>query len=73
MQRFDVLIQQQLKLADQMIQKREEIQKLECEDMGRSEQVSSTITECKEDLSELENEFERLISEVISSFEKTPI
>ncbi|MBN8210624.1 hypothetical protein JI666_17860 [Bacillus sp. NTK071] len=73
MQRFDALIQQQLKLADQMIQKRDEIQKLECDHMGRSEQVNSTITERKEDLSKLEIEFERLISEVISSFEKTPI
>lgn len=72
MQRFDVLIQQQLKLADQMIRQREEIQKLERE-MNCGEQVSSIITERKEDLTKLESEFERLISEVILSFEKTPI
>ncbi|WP_152671055.1 hypothetical protein [Guptibacillus hwajinpoensis] len=72
MQRFDVLIQQQLKLADQMIRQREEIQALERE-KNYTEQESSTIAERKEDLTKLENEFERLISEVILSFEKTPI
>ncbi|MDQ0484086.1 hypothetical protein [Guptibacillus hwajinpoensis] len=72
MQRFDVLIQQQLKLADQMIRQREEIQALERE-KNCTEQQSSIITERKEDLTKLEIEFERLISEVILSFEKTPI
>ncbi|MDP4552284.1 hypothetical protein Q9251_15510 [Alkalihalobacillus macyae] len=72
MQRFDVLIQQQLKLADQMIRQREEIQALERE-KNYTEHECSTITERKEDLTKLENEFERLISEVILSFEKTPI
>ncbi|MFK3961623.1 hypothetical protein [Guptibacillus hwajinpoensis] len=72
MKEFDELIQQQLKLADQMIRTKEEILSLENildEEKGRN----AIIVERKEMLSLMEDEFERLISDVISSFEKTPI
>lgn len=72
MKEFDELIQQQLKLADQMIRTKEEILSLEGilnEEKGRN----AIIVERKEMLSLMEDEFERLISDVISTFEKTPI
>ncbi|MBF0706977.1 hypothetical protein IQ283_10280 [Alkalihalobacillus hwajinpoensis] len=72
MKEFDELIQQQLKLADQMIRTKEEILSLEDildEEKGRN----AIIVERKEMLSLMEDEFERLISDVISTFEKTPI
>ncbi len=71
MDRFDELIQQQLRLADQMIHTREEIQRLEgqvcCDD------EKAMVLQSKVKLAEMEDDFERLISDVISSFEKTPI
>ncbi|MGG1684524.1 hypothetical protein [Pseudalkalibacillus sp. NRS-1564] len=72
MKEFDELIQQQLKLADQMIRTKEEILSLEDildEEKGRN----AIIVERKEMLSLMEDEFERLISDVIFTFEKTPI
>ncbi|WP_347552468.1 hypothetical protein ABFG93_09145 [Pseudalkalibacillus hwajinpoensis] len=71
MDRFDELIQQQLKLADQLIHTREEIQQLEVLDY--SEARKSMLIERKNDLSRMENDFESLISAVITCFEKTPI
>ncbi len=73
MTEFDELIQQQLKLADQMIYTREEIQKLEKTLCGSDEAMKTIIVEKKERLLHLEEEFERLIENVISTFENTPI
>lgn len=73
MTEFDELIQQQLKLADQMIYTREEIQKLEATLSGADEAMKTIIVEKKERLLHLEEEFERLIENVISTFENTPI
>ncbi|PFG02999.1 hypothetical protein [Bacillus sp. es.036] len=73
MTEFDELIQQQLKLADQMIHTREEIQKLEETLCGSDEAMKTIIVEKKERLLHLEEEFERLIENVISTFENTPI
>jgi hypothetical protein len=72
MTEFDELIQQQLKLADQMIYTKEEIQKLEAT-LSADEAMKTIIVEKKERLLHLEEEFERLIENVISTFENTPI
>ena len=71
MDRFDELIQQQLRLADEMIHTREEIQRLECQVCCDDEKA--IVLQSKEKLARMEDDFERLISDVISSFEKTPI
>lgn len=73
MTRFDELIQQQLKLADQMIYTREEIQKLEVKLSVSDETTKTIMLEKKERLMLLEEEFERLIENVISAFENTAI
>ncbi|WLR58392.1 hypothetical protein [Guptibacillus hwajinpoensis] len=72
MKEFDELIQQQLKLADQMIRTKEEILSLE-DILDEEKGKNAIIVERKEMLSLMEDEFERLISDVISTFEKTPI
>ncbi|MDO6657158.1 hypothetical protein [Anaerobacillus sp. 1_MG-2023] len=72
MKEFDELIQQQLKLADQMIRTKEEILSLE-NILDEEKSRNAIIVERKEMLSLMEDEFERLISDVISTFEKTPI
>ncbi|WP_226659722.1 hypothetical protein [Pseudalkalibacillus hwajinpoensis] len=73
MTEFDELIQQQLRLADQMIYTREEIQKLEVKLSEMDEVMKTIVLEKKERLLLLEEEFERLIANVISTFENTPI
>ena len=73
MGRFDELIQQQLRLADQMIHTREEIQRLERDRSVCCDDEKALILQSKEKLSRMEDDFERLISDVISSFEKTPV
>ncbi|WP_273852913.1 hypothetical protein [Guptibacillus spartinae] len=73
MTKFDELIQQQLKLADQMIYTREEIQKLEVKLSVSDETTKTIMLEKKERLMLLEEEFERLIENVISTFENTAI
>ena len=73
MTEFDELIQQQLKLADQMIYTKEEIQKLEAMLSSADEAMKTIVLEKKERLLHLEEEFDRLIENVISTFENTPI
>ncbi|MCA0173544.1 hypothetical protein [Bacillus sp. RAR_GA_16] len=73
MTEFDELIQQQLKLADQLIYTREEIQKLEVRLSASDEAMQTIVMEKKERLLLLEEEFEKLIANVISTFENTAI
>ena len=73
MTEFDELIQQQLKLADQLIYTREEIQKLEVRLSASDEAMQTIVLEKKERLLLLEEEFEKLIANVISTFENTAI
>lgn len=72
MNRFEELIQLQLKLAEKMIHTSTEIQTLENE-MASSSGRNSVLYERKQELLQMEDEFNNLINEVISTFERTSV
>ncbi|WP_377891541.1 hypothetical protein [Alkalihalobacillus sp. R86527] len=73
MNRFDELIQLQLELADKMIHKRNEINDFEETFHSLSVEESGALMNRKQELVRMEEDFNNLITEVISTFEKTSV
>ncbi|MCA0989379.1 hypothetical protein [Guptibacillus algicola] len=73
MDRFDELIQLQLELADKMIHTRNEIQQIEEKLQSTEVQEPSSLMKRKQELVRMEEDFNNLITEVISTFEKTSV
>ncbi|WP_270182629.1 hypothetical protein [Alkalihalobacillus sp. CinArs1] len=72
MDRFDELIQLQLQLADKMIHTKKEIQSKE-EMLSASTLEQGALVKQKQELLRMEEDFNNLITEVISTFEKTSV
>ena len=72
MDRFDELIQLQLQLADKMIHTKKEIQSKE-EMLSVSTLEQGALVKQKQELLRMEEDFNNLITEVISTFEKTSV
>lgn len=73
MDRFDELIQLQLELADKMIHTRNEIKQIEETLHSTEVQAPHSLMKRKQELVRMEEDFNNLITEVISTFEKTSV
>ncbi|TLS35703.1 hypothetical protein [Pseudalkalibacillus caeni] len=75
MDRFNELIYQQLEMADRMIKAEEEIRGLEHRlrsgECGHIDNLVSELTEKRQSFTQLETDFENLISKVINCYQKT--